>query len=104
MVAHQIAASLGTEKSFALPMFHVLTGCDTVSGFVGHGKKTAWTVWNSFPDLTAALLELAHVPAEISEQCMHIIERSVTSLSMTEQVPIPMLIKLGRSYLQRHLV
>ena len=77
LAAHQIAASLGTEKSLALPMFHALTGCDTVSGFVGHGKKTAWTIWNSFPDLTAALLELAHAPAEISEQCMHIIERFV---------------------------
>lgn len=58
-------------------MFHALTGCDTESGFVEHGKKTAWTIWNSFPDLTAALLELAHAPAEISEQCMHIIERFV---------------------------
>ena len=77
LAAHQMAASLGTEKSLALNMFHALTGCDTVSGFVGHGKKTAWTIWNLFPDLNGALLELAHAPAEISEQCMHIIERFV---------------------------
>ena len=41
LAAHQIAACLGPEKSSALPMFHALTGCDTVSSFVGHGKKTA---------------------------------------------------------------
>ena len=78
--AHKIAAHLGPEKSLALPMFHALTGCDTVSAFVGHGKKTAWAVWNSFPDLTRALLELAHAPAKIEEQCLHVIERFVILL------------------------
>ena len=39
LAAHKIAASLGSEKALALPMFHALTGCDTVSAFVGHGKK-----------------------------------------------------------------
>ena len=42
LAAYQIAASLGTEKSIDLHMFHALTGCDTMSRFVGHGKKTAW--------------------------------------------------------------
>jgi len=37
--AHEISASLGPEKARALLMFHALTGCDTVSAFVGHGKK-----------------------------------------------------------------
>ena len=41
--AHNIAASLGPEMSCALPMFHALTGCDTVSSFAGHGKKAAWS-------------------------------------------------------------
>ncbi|KAK2184977.1 hypothetical protein NP493_242g03033 [Ridgeia piscesae] len=41
LAAHQIAASLGPEMSCALPMFHALTGCNTVSSFAGHGKKTA---------------------------------------------------------------
>ena len=27
---HEIASSLGPEKSKALPMFHAITGCDTV--------------------------------------------------------------------------
>ena len=58
-------------------MFHALTGSDTVSAFVGHGKKTAWAVWNSFSDLTRALLALAHTPNMIQEQCLHTIERFV---------------------------
>lgn len=78
--AHQISASLGPEKSHALPMFHALTGCDTVSGFVGRGKKTAWSTWNSFPELTDLLVELAHAPTEVTEQAMKAIERFVVLL------------------------
>ena len=36
--AHAIANEL-KEKAKALMMFHALTGCDTVSGFRGKGKK-----------------------------------------------------------------
>ena len=39
--AHLIAVSQVPQKSLALLMFHALTGCDTVSGFVVHSKKTA---------------------------------------------------------------
>ena len=56
---HQIAGSLGPEMSCALPMLHALTGCDTVSSFAGHGKKTAESTWKSLPELTDALLMLA---------------------------------------------
>ena len=90
---------MGIEKSFALPMFHVLTGCDTVSGFVGHGKKTAWTVWNSFPNLTTALLELALVYLLKFQNNVCISLRGLSSLSMTGQVPVLMLIKLRRNKL-----
>ena len=77
MAAHQIAACLGPEKSRALPMFHALTGCDTSSAFVGHGKKTAWVAWNSLPELTDALLRLVCAPAGIPEHSMQAIERFV---------------------------
>jgi len=42
LAAHEIARALGPEKAQALPMFHALTGCNTVSCFAGHGKRTAW--------------------------------------------------------------
>ena len=48
-----------------------------MSAFVGHGKKTAWATWNSFPELTVAMLELTHAPTEIPEQSMLVIERFV---------------------------
>ena len=45
MAANQIAVSLGPHMSCALPIFHALTCCDTISRFAGHGKKTAWSTW-----------------------------------------------------------
>ena len=50
-----------------LPMFHALTGCDTVSAFAGRGKRTAWMVWESFPELTKALSEVNHEQTDIPE-------------------------------------
>ncbi len=47
LAVHKMSSLLGPEKSMALPMFHALTGCDAVSAFVGHGKKTAWNTWKS---------------------------------------------------------
>ena len=78
--AHDIATGLGPEKSQALPMFHALTGCDTVSAFNGRGKLTAWSVWESFPELTDALSEVSHENTVITEACMNSIERFVILL------------------------
>ena len=39
LASHEISAALGPEKARAPPVFHALTGCDTVSSFAGHGKK-----------------------------------------------------------------
>ncbi len=80
LAAHKMAIALGIKKAHALPMFHALTGCDTVSSFVGHGKKTAWSIWNVQPELTDALLQLSCAPSEVPEDVMHIIERFVILL------------------------
>lgn len=37
--AHQLASTIGPAKSQSLPIFHSLTGCDTVSSFHNIGKK-----------------------------------------------------------------
>lgn len=34
-----LSTTLGSELTLALPAFHAFTGCDTVSAFVGKGKK-----------------------------------------------------------------
>ena len=52
--AHKITNTLGPEKTQALPISHALTGCDTVSSFVG--KNTAQNTWNVLPELTDVLL------------------------------------------------
>ena len=63
LAAHEITAELGPKKSRALPMFHAVTGCDTVSSFAGRGKKTAWTIWAVLPELTYAfLLKISSAP------------------------------------------
>ena len=39
LAAHSIAISLGQDKAPVLPMFHALTGCDTVSGVLWWTRK-----------------------------------------------------------------
>ena len=78
--AHAIATSVGRKKACVLPMFHALTGCDTVSFFGGRGKKTAWDVSNVFPELTPVLKALMMLPKDIDDTYMGVIERFATLL------------------------
>ena len=80
LAAHEIAAGLGPEKACTPPVFHALTGWDTVSSLVGHGKKTAWAVWAVFPELTHALLKLSSAPNDIPQEVMATIERFIMLL------------------------
>ena len=66
---------MGPKKALALPIFHALIGCDTVFAFRSHGKGTAWIAWNSFLELTEALLSFT--PHSIPEETMKIIERFI---------------------------
>ncbi len=63
--AHEIAKSLGPDKSKALPVLHAFTGCDTVSTFATRGKKTAWDTWNAFDMATEAFMALSKAPKSI---------------------------------------
>ena len=80
--AHGIALTLGPDKASVLPLFHALTGCDSISFFEGRGKKTAWDVWEVFSELTPALKELNALPQEIyySNSSLVVIERFVLFL------------------------
>ena len=69
-----ICASLGEAKSRALPVFHALTGYDTVSAFnalTGYdtvsafrrkGKKSTWQAWQAYEDITNTFVYLANHP------------------------------------------
>ena len=65
--AHEISASLSRRKAVALPVFHAFKGCDTVSHFAHGGTKTAWKVWETHDNVTAALCELHSAPEEITD-------------------------------------
>ena len=45
--------------------FHAYTGCDTVSSFSTKGKKSAWTTWMSYDDVTSTFLSLSTRPSLI---------------------------------------
>ena len=81
LASHELSKALGQDRSLALPFFHAFSGCDTVSSFVGHGKKSAWNTWSSFPDVTKAFLELSSQPdpAQVT-QCLPLLERFVVLL------------------------
>ena len=74
---HEVAVAVGPSTSATLPLFHALTGCDTVSSFAGIGKKTAWAAWNVYPEVTEAFEELMHMADPISDRTLKVIERFV---------------------------
>ena len=80
IAAHRIANVLGPEKSVTLPMFHAITGCDTVSFFAGKGKKSAWEAWTS-SDITETFAALASTPeVQVVDSSMKKVERFVVIL------------------------
>ena len=46
---------LQPPRDSTLPAFHVVTGCDTVSQFAGHGKVTAWKAFKQNSQLLTSL-------------------------------------------------
>lgn len=80
LAAHEKARALGPEKAQALPMFHALMGCDMVSYFDAHGRRTAWAVWTVLPEQTQTLTLLSTAPYRVNEDDMHTIERFIILL------------------------
>ena len=79
--AHEIAKALGPSSCIGLPMFHALTGCDTVSFFGGRGKKTAWEVWKVYADVTPAFCTLTARPTLLTiDTWLERVERFVVLL------------------------
>ena len=63
--------------SLAPPAFHAMTGCDTVSAYIGKGKKTAYRIWQTFPDVTFPLQLLASLCPTIQS-----IEENILAIEM----------------------
>lgn len=67
-----ISTKLGRNKSIALPVFHSFSGTDTTSAFRGRGKKTAWSTWERFDEVTDAFLFMAENPFyPVTADAMH---------------------------------
>ena len=73
---HDITAELEMPVS-ALPFFHAFTGCDTTSAFRGKGKKSAWQVWEVFPDVTEVFSRLSSMPDSVTDNDMEMLEAFV---------------------------
>jgi len=78
--AHDLASALGRQQACALPVFHAFTGCDTVSAFVGRGKKTCWEMWKKFPEVTQTFSELFNMPSAICDSSLAVLQRFVILL------------------------
>ena len=65
---HELAMTLGPQKCTGLPLFHSITGCDTVSAMYGVGKKKAWQLWQTYDHITTTFASLSsNPPQEISD-------------------------------------
>ena len=77
---HDVVAGMDPRICATLPVFHALTGCDTVSAFSGRGKKTAWNTWEVFPEVTEAFKVLLLMQQDMSEATMALLEQFVVLL------------------------
>jgi hypothetical protein len=78
--AHSIATVLGPDRCEALPFFHAVTGCDTVSSFAGRGKPTAFETWKAYPEITPVFRSLSQTPELVSIVQRQLLERFVVLL------------------------
>jgi len=67
----------GPARSKALPFFHAMTGCDTVSSFGSKRKKSAFETWNACSEATTGFLAAARGDLE---EALPIPERYVVAL------------------------
>ena len=56
-------------------LFNAVSGCDTVSSCLGHGKKSAWLAWRSCPSAIDAFLDLSLQHVDVSPETLEGKER-----------------------------
>lgn len=100
---HDIAQQLGPSVAKALPFSHSFTGSDTVSFFAGKGKKKAWEVWQTFPQVTEVFISLADGPDAVTDAWMETLERFVNRTStQPEKAFSPSTVARLKVSLQQH--
>ena len=88
---HQVVSAMPHCDIIApsLPLFHALTGCDTVPSMLGIGKKKAWTCWmrnvENFCQMFATLNWPVRLPQSINCKNLlwHCMPKSVLPTTLT---------------------
>ena len=68
LAIHEISKSLGPEKCSGLLFFHAFSGCDTVSSFRLHGKRSAWSLWKKSTEMDSTFSALSKPLSKIEHQ------------------------------------
>ena len=102
---HDLAFSLGPEKTNGILFFHAFSGCDVVSGFNGKGKKTAWQTWNVCNEASTTFTKLSQCPSAIEESDLQVLERFVllmydrsSSATSVDEARLDLFTRKQRSY------
>ena len=67
-------------RFLATKCIHAFTGCDAVSFFARHGKKSAWQTWEAYPDATEVFQMLSSKPSDITDDDLAVLERFLVLL------------------------
>ena len=102
---HDVAFSLGPEKTNGILFFHAFSGCDVVSGFNGKGKKTAWQTWNVCNEASTMFTKLSQCQSAIEESDLQVLERFVllmydrsSSATSVDEARLDLFTRKQRSY------
>ncbi len=96
-----IGQSLGEDVCKALPGMHALTGCDSTSAFVGKGKRQAFRLVESDPNMCAAMMMVGNSFGHDDERRQGC-ARFVCSLSGLGSITIVIVIDCNRLQLERN--
>ena len=72
IAVHEIVSALTPQYCSGILFFHAFTGCDTVSSFENHGKKSAWMTWKRFPQISETFAKLSTASELNMEDCREI--------------------------------
>jgi hypothetical protein len=57
-----------------LLFIHAFNGCDVVSAYHGKGEKTAWHIWNAWPEASTVFRKFSQYPPVLGEDDQSILE------------------------------
>ena len=82
--------SIVLEKSICLLFIHAFNGCDVVSAYHGKGEKTAWHIWNAWPEASTVFRKFSQYPPVLGEDDQSNLEKFVViiydMLSATDSI------------------